>query len=42
MLASNCMTFEEAKTSDLFTMVPRSRLHIIRKGIFDQLDTLPL
>jgi hypothetical protein len=42
LLASNNLTFEEANTSDLFTLIPRSRLFRVRKSIFDQLDKLPL
>ncbi|MDQ9172039.1 conjugal transfer protein TraL [Oxalobacteraceae bacterium R-40] len=42
VLCSNNLTFEEALTSELFGMIPRSRLHTVRKSIFSQLDKLPL
>ncbi|GAB3552116.1 hypothetical protein GCM10027343_37240 [Noviherbaspirillum agri] len=42
LLISNNLTFEQAKTSDLFTFVPRSRLRQVQKSIFEQLDQLSL
>jgi uncharacterized protein YegP (UPF0339 family) len=42
MLASNMLTFEQAQTSDLFTLIPRIRLSHVQKALFEQLDTLEL
>lgn len=38
MLVKNKMTFSEAMTSDIFTTMPRQRLKLIQKSIFEQLD----
>lgn len=38
VLVSNKMTFDEAMTSELFTTMPRQRLKLIQKSIFDQLE----
>ena len=42
MLVSNKMTFDEAMTSDLFTLMPRQRLKIVQRSIFDQLEHIGL
>lgn len=42
LLVSNNLTFEEAKTSDIFTLMPRSRLARVQKEIYQQLDALSL
>lgn len=42
MLASNNLTFDQAKTSALFSIPSLSRLHKVQKEIFQQLDALPL
>lgn len=40
LLVSNNMTFDEAMTSDLFSTMPRQRLKIIQKSMYEQLDAL--
>lgn len=40
LLVSNRLTFQEAMSSDKFTMMPRQRLKLIQKSIFDQLDAI--
>lgn len=40
VLVSNKMTFEEAMTSDLFSTMPRQRLKLIQKSLFEQLDAI--
>ena len=42
ILASNMLTFDEAQTSSLFTIIPRSRLQTIKKDIYSQHDALNL
>lgn len=42
LLVSNTLTFEQAKTSDIFTFMPRSRLARVQKDIYDQIDALNL
>lgn len=42
MLASHAMTFDEAQHSELFTIIPRSRLFQVKKAVFEQLDALAL
>ena len=42
MLVSNKMTFDEAMTSDIFTLMPRQRLKIIQRSIYDQLEHIGL
>lgn len=38
LMISNKLTFNQAMTSDLFTIMPRQRLKQIRNSIFEQLD----
>ena len=38
LMVSNKLTFSQAMTSDLFTIMPRQRLKQIRNSIFEQLD----
>ena len=40
VLVSNKLTFDDAMTSDLFGTMPRQRLKMIKKSIFEQLDAL--
>lgn len=40
LLAANKLTFDEAMSSDLFTVMPRQRLKMIQRTIFDQLDAI--
>lgn len=40
LLVSNKMTFEEAMASDLFSTMPRQRLKLIQKSLFEQLDAI--
>lgn len=42
LLVSNTLTFEEANTSEIFTLMPRSRLARVQKNIYKQLDELSL
>jgi hypothetical protein len=42
MLVSNKLTFDQAMESPLFSIMPRQRLKIVKKSIFDQLDTLAI
>jgi len=42
VLVSNKLTFDEAMTSNLFTIMPRQRLKTMQKSIFDQLDSVAL
>lgn len=42
MLVSNKLTFGQAMTSDIFTTMPRQRLKMIQKSIFEQLDHMGL
>lgn len=42
LLVSNNLTFDQAKTSDIFTLMPRSRLARVQKEIYQQLDALSL
>lgn len=42
LLVSNTLTFDEAKTSDIFTLMPRTRLARVQKDIYNQLDALSL
>jgi cellulose biosynthesis protein BcsQ len=42
LLVSNKMTFDEAMTSDIFTLMPRQRLRIIQRSIYDQLEHIGL
>jgi hypothetical protein len=42
LLASNNLTFEQAKTSSLFCIPSLSRVRNVQKAIFQQLDALPL
>jgi DNA polymerase III delta prime subunit len=42
ILLNNNMTFEEAMTSDKFTMMARRRLKIIQRKIFDQIESTGL
>lgn len=42
LLVSNTLTFDQAKTSDIFTLMPRSRLARVQKDIYKQLDALSL
>lgn len=37
IMLSNKMTYDEAMNSELFSMVPRQRLKIIQKAVYDQL-----
>jgi hypothetical protein len=38
LMVSNKLTFSQAMTSEIFTIMPRQRLKQIQKSIFDQLD----
>lgn len=42
LLVSNNMTFDEAMTSDLFSTMPRQRLKIIQRSMYEQLDALEI
>ncbi len=42
LMVKSKMTFDEAMSSDLFTLMPRQRLKSVRKDIFDQLDALEI
>jgi hypothetical protein len=40
MMVSNKLTFEESMTADIFTTMPRQRLKMIQRSIFQQLDSV--
>jgi hypothetical protein len=42
LLVSNKLTFDEAMTSPIFSLMPRQRLKIIQKSVFEQLAALAL
>src|SRR3954451_1490992 len=42
LMRENKLTFDEAIQSDLFGLAQKSRLHIVRRHLYDQLDKLQL
>ena len=42
LLVSHKLTFDEAMASPVFSLMPRQRLKIIQKSVFEQLDALSL
>lgn len=42
LLVSNKLTFDEAMSSPVFSLMPRQRLKIIQKSVFEQLGALAL
>jgi hypothetical protein len=40
LLVSNKLTFDEAMASPVFSLMPRQRLKIIQKSVFEQLAAL--